>query len=42
MNKYGLQIVSFEITTIYNIQIDDIWIGPMCYHNNEFLSIEAY
>jgi len=25
MNKYGLQIVSFEIITIYNIQVDHIW-----------------
>jgi len=25
MNKYGLQIVSFEIMTIYNIQVDHIW-----------------
>jgi hypothetical protein len=25
MNKYGLQLVSFEITTIYNTQIDHIW-----------------
>jgi len=25
MNKYGLQYVSFETTTIYNTQIDHIW-----------------
>jgi hypothetical protein len=25
MHKYALQIVSFEITTIYEIQIDHIW-----------------
>jgi hypothetical protein len=25
MNKYGPKIVSYEITTIYNIQIDHIW-----------------
>jgi hypothetical protein len=32
MNKYGLQLVSFETTTIYNTQIDHIWTNVLLQH----------
>ncbi len=41
MNKYGLQLVSFETTTIYNILIDHIWINVLL-QQCHFGSTKAY
>jgi hypothetical protein len=41
MNKYDLQFVSFE-RTIYNTQIDRIWINAPLPNNAIFNQIEAY
>jgi hypothetical protein len=41
MNKFDLQLASFETTTIYNTQIDHIWINAPL-QQCHFRSIEAY